>query len=108
MQAILRDAGRVKSADLNDEIEQVLKAGTLPTHLTEAIDGVRVLGNFAAHPTKSKNTGQIVDVEPGEADWLLDVLEGLFDFYYVQPATLKAKPDELNKKLQEAGKPPLK
>jgi hypothetical protein len=41
-------------------------------------------------------------VEPGEAEWTLDVLEILFDFYFVQPARLKAKRDALNKKLAEA------
>jgi hypothetical protein len=37
-------------------------------------------------------------VEPGEAEWSLDVLEPQFDFYYVQPAMLKAMKDGLNKK----------
>jgi hypothetical protein len=36
------------------------------------------------------------------------VLEGLFDFYFVQPAIAQRKRDELNQKLQSAGKPPLK
>ena len=35
-------------------------------------------------------------------------LEGFFDFYFVQPAKLEKKRDALNKKLKEAGKPPLK
>ena len=35
-------------------------------------------------------------------------LEGLFDFYFVQPAKLKKKRDALNEKLKKAGKPPLK
>jgi hypothetical protein len=47
-------------------------------------------------------------VELGEAEWNLDVLESLFDFYFVQPARAKAKRDALNKKLADAGKPPLK
>lgn len=54
------------------------------------------------------NTGLILGVEPGEAEWLLDVLEALFDFYFVRPARLTAKRDALNKKLAEAGKPPMK
>ena len=68
----------------------------------------RNIGNLAAHPTKNKGTGEIIDVEPGEADWQLDTLEGLFDFYFVQPALLQARKDALNDKLQKAGKPPLK
>ena len=47
-------------------------------------------------------------VDPDEAEWNLDVLESLFDFYFVQPARAKAKRDALNKKLTDAGKPPLK
>ena len=82
--------------------------GRLPSYLAEAIDAVRVTGNFAAHPIKSRSTGEIVDVEPGEADANLDVLEGLFDFYYVAPARQKARRDALNSKLGDAGKPPLK
>ena len=68
----------------------------------------RNIGNFAAHPIKSTNSGEIVEVELGEAEWTLDVLEGLFDFYFVQPAQIQAKKEALNKKLAEAGKPPLK
>ncbi len=108
LQQLLREAARVKPGDLDKEIQQVLDAKTLPTHLAEAIDAVRTFGNFAAHPIKSQHTGEIVDVEPGEAEWLLDTLEGLFDFYFVQPAILQRKRDALNKKLTEAGKPPLK
>jgi len=47
-------------------------------------------------------------VEPEEADWNLDVLESLFDFYFVSPAILQSKRDELNAKLAEAGKPAMK
>jgi hypothetical protein len=36
------------------------------------------------------------------------VLEGLFDFYYVQPAVLAKKRAALNQKLKDAGKPLLK
>jgi hypothetical protein len=36
------------------------------------------------------------------------VLEGLFAFYFVEHAALKAKRDELNTKLADIGKPPVK
>jgi hypothetical protein len=106
LQMILRDVAKVKHADLSREIDEALP--TLPSMLAESVDAIRNLGNFAAHPIKSSNTGEIIPVEPGEAEWLLDVLEGLFDFYFVQPAILKKKRDELNKKLADAKKPPMK
>lgn len=108
LQSILRDVAKVKKADLSKEIEEVLASNQLPSYLADSIDAVRHIGNFAAHPMKSTNTGEIVEVEPGEAEWTLDVLEGLFDFYFVQPAIIKIKRDALNKKLADAGKPPLK
>ncbi|SRR5713226_1496507 len=106
LQHLLREKAGVKKSDLMKEIDQVIP--TLPSHLAEAIDGVRNVGNFAAHPLKSTNTGEIIDVEPGEAEWILEVLENLFDFYFVQPAKLTAKRDAMNQKLKEAGKPPMK
>jgi hypothetical protein len=108
LQNILREKAGVKKGDLANEIQQVIDSKSLPTHLAESIDAVRNIGNFAAHPVKSASTGEIVEVEMGEAEWLLDVLESLFDFYFVQPAILKAKRDALNKKLGDAGKPAMK
>ncbi len=108
LQSILREKAGVKKGDLANEIQQVIDGKTLPSHLSESIDAVRNIGNFAAHPLKSTATGEIVEVEVGEAEWLLDVLEALFDFYFVQPAILKAKRDALNKKLSDIGKPPMK
>jgi len=108
LQNLLREVVKVKPSNLSNEIEEVIKSGKLPPHLSNSIDAVRNYGNFAAHPIKSEKAGEIIDVEPGEAEWLLEVLEGLFEFYFVQPAILKAKKDALNKKLKDAGKPEMK
>jgi hypothetical protein len=108
LQHLLRDTVRVKHGNLCNEIQEVLDSGKLPSQLAESIDAIRNIGNFAAHPMKSQSTGEVLPVEPGEADWNLDVLEGLFDFYFVQPALLKKKKEELNKKLAAANKPPMR
>jgi hypothetical protein len=108
LQYLLREKAGIKKGDLANEIQQVLDSKQLPGHLAEDLDAVRNIGNFAAHPMKSTHTGEIVDVEPQEAEWSLNLLEGLFDFYFVQPARAKAKRDALNAKLQGAGKPPMK
>jgi hypothetical protein len=108
LQHLLRSKAGVKPSDLASEIQEALDSKQLPSHLADAIDAVRNIGNFAAHPIKSKQSGEIVEVEPGEAEWCLDTLEGLFDFYFVQPALLKKKRNDLNAKLAAAGKPPVK
>lgn len=108
LQSLLRGEAHVKPSDLAKEIQEALDSGKLPTHIAEAIDAVRNIGNFAAHPIKSQASGEIVDVEPGEADWNLDVLEALFDFYFVQPERTRQRRAALNQKLADAGKPPVK
>jgi hypothetical protein len=108
LQDILRDVAKVKAKDLNGEIDAVIASGKLPSELAEDLDAIRQVGNFAAHPMKSTSTGEVVPVEPGEAEWLLEVLDGLFDFYFTQPATRAERRARLNEKLKDAGKPPLK
>jgi hypothetical protein len=108
LQHLLREAAKVKPDDLSKEIDEMLARNTLPSHLSESLDAIRAIGNFAAHPIKSKSTGEIVPVEHGEAEWLLDLLEGMFDYYFVQPAKTAKKKSDLSKKLADSGELPLR
>lgn len=108
VQHIIREKAGIRKPNLDAEIDAVIAADTLPSDLAHDLDMTRTLGNFAAHPVKSTHTGEIVDVEPGEAEALLDLLEELLDFYFVRPARRAEKRDALNKKLADAGKPTLK
>jgi hypothetical protein len=94
--------------DLAKAIDAILASNLLPKSLARNVDAIRNIGNFAAHPTKDKNSGCIVPVEPHEAEWNLDVLEGLFDYFYVQPDLDDKKIKALNEKLANAGKAPVK
>lgn len=108
LQALLRNHAGIKPSDLSNEIQQVLDKGNLPSHVADEIDAIRAVGNFAAHEIKSTNTGAIVEVEVGEAEWNLDTLEALFDIYFVQPSKVAARKAALNQKLAAVNKPPLK
>jgi Domain of unknown function (DUF4145) len=108
LQDILREKAKVNPSNLDREIQTVIDDGSTPSWLAENLDAVRVVGNFAAHPIKGTNTGEVVDVEPGEAEFLLDVLEGAFDFWFVAPAKATKHRASVNAKLKEAGKPALK
>jgi hypothetical protein len=108
LQRLLREKAGTTKRDLAEQIQEVLDAKVLPSYLADDLDAVRNIGVFAAHPIKSTNTGEIVDVEPNEATWGLTILEGLFDFYFVQPAAQHRRRDTLNAKLADANKPPMK
>jgi hypothetical protein len=105
LQHLLRDIAGAKKKDLADQIDEILPS--VPSHVGAMLHGLRVIGNFAAHPIKSTNSGEIIDVEPGEAEMLLETLETVFDFYFVQPERTKQRRDAINAKLVEAGKQPL-
>ena len=108
LQSIIRDKLDIKKKDLFQEIQEVIDRGLLPSDLLESLDAVRNIGNFAAHPIKSQSSGEIVNVEPHEAEWNLDVLEMLFDYLFDRPALIKKKKDAFNLKLSDTGKSKLK
>lgn len=108
LQDIFHQELKIKKRNLEQEIEEFIQRTDVPSYLSEAVDAVRNIGNFAAHPLKNTNTGEIVEVEAGEAEWLLEVNEALFDFVFVQPKRLADRKNNLNAKLVGMGKPLMK
>lgn len=111
LQNILHDCG-YKGRDLNAEIDLLLHEvepqKAIPRRLRETIDAIRNFGNFSAHPVDDITGLQIIEVEPCEAEWCLDILEECFEHFYVGPAVVKAKRAALDQKLATAGKPASK
>jgi len=103
LQQVLKDHLGATGGNLEKQIDSV--ASNLPSQVAESLHALRHLGNFAAHPTKDQSTGEIVQVEPGEAEWTLDTLEALFDHVFVAPARQAERLKQLNEKLAAAGKP---
>lgn len=107
LQTILREHGFTDKS-LQKEIQNAIDSKMLPSHITENIDSIRNVGNFASHPLEDIHTGEIQPVEKGEAEWNLDVLESLFDFYYIQPVKTQIRKAQINQKLTAVGKPKMK
>lgn len=104
LQKILVEELGVKSKNLSQQIDEAIKSGKLSWAVQNDLHAVREVGNLAAHPTKDIQTGEIIDVEPGEAEWLLDVLESLFVDLFVSPAESKKRREAINEKLRAAGR----
>lgn len=107
LQNTIREVAHISKDRLLDEISELIAAGMVTSALASELDAVRHIGNFAAHPTKDVQTGVMVEVEPGEAEWTLDLLDRLFDELIVQPARSTARKTALNAKLRAAGKPEI-
>ncbi len=105
LQNLLREKANIQNqSNLHGEIEEVIKSNQLPNYLADGLHDLRKIGNLAAHPTKNTITGEILEVEIGEAECLLDTLEGLFDFYFVLPAKTLRNKEILKDKLEKKSK----
>ena len=111
LQAILKEQG-YESDNLARKIDDVLNEEdpkkALPLALHSTVDAIRNFGNFSAHPITDKTSLQMIDIEPEEAEWCLDIIRELFDHYYVNPTLARERKAKLDAKLQAAGKPPSK
>jgi Domain of unknown function (DUF4145) len=89
LQGMIRDFCTITDKrTLNDEIQALKKLvdeGKAPSGVTEesveAIDQVRGIGNIGAH--MEKDIDLIVDVDPNEAQVLIELVEMLFEEWYV-------------------------
>ena len=67
-----------------------------PSGLRDNLHYLREIGDFAAH-AQEDDQANIVHVEREEAEWALDIVDRLFDYFVVTPArdaALRAKMDE--------------
>ena len=85
---MIRDFCGISAPTLSREIGELKKrvdAGNAPkgveAETIDAIDAVRSIGNIGAHMETDINV--IIDVEPGEAQALIELIELLFEDWYV-------------------------
>ena len=109
LQALLVDEGGAKKGRLEDQIDEIVVSKQLRSQLADNLHYVRKVGNLAAHETKNLQTGEVVDATREEAEWLIEVLEGLFEHYFVEPTREKKRRDDFDARMAAArGNPPHK
>ncbi|KJC35393.1 hypothetical protein UP09_29385 [Bradyrhizobium sp. LTSP885] len=88
LQGMIRDFCGIAKGTLDAEIKELrtkIDSGQAPAGVThesaEAIDQVRSIGNIGAHMERDINL--IVEVDPGEAQALIELIEMLFEEWYV-------------------------
>ncbi len=88
LQGMIRDFCGIAKARLIDEIKELrerVDTDQAPKGVThesiEAIDSVRSVGNIGAH--MEKDIDLIIEIDPGEAQLLIELIETLFEEWYV-------------------------
>jgi hypothetical protein len=93
LQGMIRDFWKIRKSHLKDEIDE-LKDKVDPD-IWESIDAVRNVGNIGAHMERDINI--IIDVEPGEAQLLIGLIEQLVDDWYVTRESRHQRTEDLKK-----------
>jgi hypothetical protein len=84
---------------LAEQIEAVLTSALLPPYLKDALATWAEVAKLDPDQTKSALPQTLVAVEPGEAEWLLDVLDLLFELQFELPARMQRKVDALEEQI---------
>lgn len=80
LQGIIRDFYDITKPRLCDEVNAIQEK--VDAELFDAINAVRMIGNIGAHMEKDVNL--VVDIEPEEAQQLINLIELLFEETYIR------------------------
>lgn len=122
LQGMIRDFCKISRGTLFEEIKELrdqVANGTAERGVThesvDAIDAVRKIGNIGAH--MEKDVDLIVPIDEGEANVLIQLIETLFEDWYVQreerkrrfaaPLAIAAQKEAEKKQLTKQAKPAL-
>jgi len=100
-----------KYANLTDfslkvRINEFAKDTNHPHDLRHNLGYLAEVGNFGAH-TQTNDQAEIVDVDEEEADWTLNLVDRLFDYFIVSPEKDRKMREALDEKLQAANRKPI-
>jgi len=96
---VLADHAGAGSGGLFQQIDKAARSPELPPYLKDALRSLSRIAKLGPDSEKSKRPELLAPIEPGEAEWLLDVLQPLFELFFVQPAQLQRRHSELEERI---------
>ncbi|MFR7984692.1 MAG: DUF4145 domain-containing protein [Clostridia bacterium] len=92
LQAMIRNFWNISKATLYKEIESL--DAVIPATQKKVLHSLRQIGNIGAHPEADVNT--IIDIEPGDAEKLIKVIEFFIDKWYIDHHEQECLFNEIN------------
>lgn len=106
---LLENYAGLTDNSLNAQINGFIANKSHPSQLRENLHYLREMGDFAAH-TQTDELERVIDVDREEAEWTLDVIDGLFDYFIIGPKRSERMRTGMAEKIRAAGRkaiPPL-
>jgi hypothetical protein len=75
--------------------------------LRENLHHFREVADFGAHTQKDDQQAANIDVGREEAEWTLDVLDRLFDYFIATPAQDRKMREAMDERIKSAGRKPI-
>ena len=104
---LLEQYGGFTDFNLSKRVDAFRAESSNPTNLRENMHHFREIADFGAH-TQKNDQNQIIPVDREGAEWMLDFLDRLFDYYIVAPQKDRLMREQWDKKLADAGRKPIK
>jgi len=104
---LLERYANLNQFSLAARIDGFIEDSRHPSNLRDNLHYLREIGDFGAH-TQRDSEDRVVDATPEEAQWTLEVIRGLFDYFIVGPEKDRIRRAEFDKKLAQAGRKAIK
>jgi hypothetical protein len=87
LSSLLKQYAKLPGERLTKDVDAFIadKSLPLPLRLRENLHSLRKMGDFGAHEREDEADGTIIDIDPEEAKWTLEVIADLFDYFIVEP-----------------------
>ena len=92
---------------LATRIDKFNEDTTHPHDLRKNLHYIREIGDFSAH-TKKDDQANIIDVDREEAEWTLNIVDRLFDYFIVTPTRDAQMRQAMDEKLKAANRRPVR
>jgi hypothetical protein len=99
LQRVLATQAGAGYGGLAEQIQRAVASPTMPSYLKEGLQTLAKVARLQSGEAKSYRCDALAPVNEGEAEWMLEILKPLFEFYYVQPARLRRKRYEIEERL---------
>ena len=106
---LLEQYASIAEYTLKKSLDKFVPDTTHPARIRENLQHLREIGDFGAH-TQKDGVGQVIEVSRVDAEWTLDLIDGLFDYFIIEPSRhqkLRASWDENLREAKRTAIPPV-